>query len=183
MSTGKLLLHLPGDNLPQDIAALEKGLREIGLIGESLNRAEHIFQAGERFLHLVTFLGCSPYVRFEPEDDQDEDFCYIKLSGPHNRVQFRRGSNTQRPGCPGCRRKISDTDEMIENWLTTGKSCTCPHCGAHFDAPELRWRQSAGFGRFFIEVNSVFPCEAIPSQELLNHLKGDGEAWEFFYIQ
>ncbi|MES9844465.1 MAG: hypothetical protein ABW162_13635 [Candidatus Sedimenticola sp. PURPLELP] len=183
MSTGKLLLHPPADNLPEDLDVFARGLYEIGLIGDPINSAERTFQAGERFLQLITFLGCSPYVRFEPDNDQDADFCYIRLSGPYHELRLRKGSNTQRPGCPNCRRKISDADSMIENWLESGQACTCPLCGADFDAPELRWRQSAGFGRFFVEVNSVFPSEAIPSAELMKHLKGNNGEWEYFYIQ
>ncbi|MES9870122.1 MAG: hypothetical protein ABW149_10560 [Sedimenticola sp.] len=183
MSTGKLLLHPPMACPLPDPAELEQRLRAIGLIGAPLPGTGDAFEAGDRFLHLVTFLGCSPFIRFEPENEEDDDFCYIRLSGPHEQIRFRSGSNTQRPGCPECRRKISDADRMIREWLASGRKCSCPSCGALFDAPELRWRQSGGFSRLFIEINSVFPSEAIPSQELLNHLKSECGEWEYFYIQ
>jgi hypothetical protein len=48
----------------------------------------------------------------------------------------------------------------------------------------LDWKQQAGFGRRLIEVEEVFPGEAVPTQSLLDLLKrASGSGWRYFYIQ
>jgi len=133
-------------------------------------------------MRLVTFLGCSPYLRMQPESEQDEDFCHLRFSNPYPEPVFRCGKNTRPPICPACKQRVQGWSEMIEQWLQQG-SCLCPEAGAEISPLELRWRQNAGFGHFFIEIFSVFPSEAIPSPELLKELRGDGDEWGYFYIQ
>ena len=59
---------------------------------------------------------------------------------------------------------------------------TCSSCGANAEASELNWRQGAGFGRFFMEIQNVFPGEAVPGDELLRALEAStGTPWTYFY--
>lgn len=182
MSAGKLLLHPPLDAPLPDLGALEKHLREIQLIGSPLDGREKAFLAGERFMRLVTFMGCSPYLRMEPENEQDKDFCHLRFSADHTDLVFRSGKNTRPPNCPNCKQRLTAWPEMMQQWTQQGH-CHCPECHSEVDPTALRWRQNAGFGRFFIEIFSVFPSEAIPSPELLQALQDEDGEWGYFYIQ
>jgi hypothetical protein len=77
-----LLLHAD-DPLwrPADPDSLAGALRHLGLIGP-FSASEQVaeFQAGEQFLRLVMFLGCSPQVVLDPElAEQGQAVCHIRL--------------------------------------------------------------------------------------------------------
>lgn len=60
----------------------------------------------------------------------------------------------------------------------------CAACGNRAVPSRWNWRQQAGFGLVFIQVNSIFPSEAIPTEELMSSLeKLSGGPWQYFYIQ
>jgi hypothetical protein len=46
------------------------------------------------------------------------------------------------------------------------------------------WREKAGFGRLFVQVDEIFPGEAIPNPKLMKLLARSTIAeWRHFYIQ
>jgi NAD-dependent SIR2 family protein deacetylase len=89
------------------------------------------------------------------------------------------GKNSLPPRCESCRKRIDD-------WQQRGqKLAVCPHCGHQQDPATYDFKQSAGFGRFLLKIENIFPQEAIPSQRLLNILQQacNGATWHYFYQQ
>ena len=140
-----------------------------------------VFPVGNRFLQLVTFMGCSPHIRFEPEHPDDDDYCYIRLI-ESEKTLLLASDNSRTPGCPLCRKPaIADWSLLLGN----GQSnlVACQHCGAMSQPEELRWRNDAGMARLFIEINSIFPGEAQPVESLMQHLQHEtGCQWRYFYL-
>ena len=180
MTHSKLILTpAPTETIP-DSDAILKQLSISGLIKENpvTLKGETLYLPGERFLQLITFLGCSPFIRLEPENENDNKFSHLRLSQLHSEPVFRYGRNTTAPKCPRCGHKQNDWLTLIE---TSDNHCS--HCGKPISAADLNWRQSAGWGRLFIEIWGVFPGEAVPSQELIRDLTALGCRWDYFYIQ
>ena len=186
MNNGRLILHpAPPTAIPASNAELIKELRDIGFVSSAWEATpDKRYLAGARFLQLVTFLGCSPYVPLQPPADGSLNFCHVSLSGPWNSVRFIAGSTSASPRCPDCRRKNPAWKQMIEAWQKDRASYrwTCPACGATSEVASLNWRQGAGFGRFFLEIQNIFPGEAVPGDELLRTLAASTDTpWIYFY--
>lgn len=193
MATHKLLLHPADPEAPDpDPASLLKVLRDNGLVGEAfiLGGRRHYY-AGERFLDQIVFLGCSPRVALEPPRDAGEpgtevwgrSFCHITLVQSRD-PEFTAGDNVLAPRCPRCRQTIDDWHAVVEGRRSNGAGYRwrCRGCGGEAGAHELDWRQSAGFGRTFIEVWGIHNAEAVPAESLLDTLQeATGGAWRYFY--
>jgi hypothetical protein len=186
MKNGKLILHpAPPAAIPGSITDLITGLQDIGFLASPLEAAPDTrYLAGDRFLQLITFLGCSPQIQLEPPEGGSLDFCHVSLSGPSGMVRFVAGSMSAPPRCPRCRSKNAAWEQMIEAWHRdrAGFRWTCPSCGAASEVSRLNWRQGAGFGRFFLEIQNIFPGEAVPGDELLRTLEASTDTpWVYFY--
>jgi len=70
----KLYLYPDDSSLFVDKLDLESLLSAIEFIGQK--QIENRFQVGNKFLSLLCFMGCSPNIELEPQDDKP--YCYIK---------------------------------------------------------------------------------------------------------
>jgi len=182
MPSGSLILH-PADPTAPVLPDLESKLIELGLIGAKIPGLPEAFFAGESFLQLVTFMGCSPAIRLEPDGPGDKEFCHLRLQRFPEETHFLYGSNTRPPHCPHCRHRIGEwpsCDTQIADQPETRRAC--PHCGRPSPPLEWNWRQQAGFGRIFLRVTPIFPGEAIPIDSLLRNLGEPGPPWRYFYL-
>ncbi len=196
MATHKLLLH-PADPQCPAVATdvLVNRLQSIGLIGEPVRlKAETIYPAGEQFLQLITFLGCSPMIELELPPDaesreagsKDGRFCHISLTSSDGDLQFRADEQRTEPRCPLCRKPDPQWRERLNAWQADRQqlhwSCTvCEYTGQITD---LNFRKYAGFGRNFIEISGIYPFEAIPGEALLASLQAlTGCSWNILYIK
>jgi len=163
-----------GVNLDEAIALLT----EIGFLAEALAGDAQTYLIGSGFLQLVTFMGCSPYIELEPPADGGKNFCHVQFHRTES-PYLMFGANTRPPRCPACRKALAVSPESLAN----REHVPCPHCGEVSDIRSLGWRRDAGFADVFIEVHSVFPGEAVPTEGLLNRLKtlGGGD-WKYFYL-
>ena len=189
MSAGKLILY-PQRALspPPSQRALAAAMSEIGLIGETLESlsTHERFLAGERFLQLISFLGCSPHIELAPSDANSGDFCYLDLLGPWPRPRLFRGRNTRPPGCPSCGRRLDGLHLQLQPGAELPKALRwqCLHCGAEHHPAQWNWRQQGGAARIALSINGIFPSEALPASELLARLEAlDGNPWDYCYIQ
>jgi len=181
MSTGRLILT-PSDPLsaPASTRALLASLKDLGLLGPAIDPARGSYLAGERFLELISFMGCSPHVELEPGPDGGENFCHIALIGPLDQPLLMTGPYTTPPRCPACRSRLEGWQERV---TAVDAPLTCGRCGEDFPASQLTWRRSGGFARIAVEVRNVFPNEAVPVPELMKRLARDtGEDWTYFYV-
>ena len=182
-----LLLHpARPDQIPPDTTQLQQRMAAIGFSAEPLTIAgERHYRPGENFLQLVTFLGCSPVVALGEPGITGDEFCHIACDGPHDTVQFVSGDNVKQPRCPGCGYRIEEWQTIIEQWRDDPDLIwRCPLCGKEYAPQQLRWRQCAAFGRYFIRIWGIFEGEAVPSDELLAALREvSGFDWGYFYLQ
>ncbi len=177
MSVYKLVLHpVVADYVPASVAQLHNALSQRGFLGNSFSHdGVDAYLAGEDFLKHIIFLGCSPSVALTPEDG--DNFCYIRISGPHQTPQFVQGDNALQPRCPACRQSVRSWQQHP---YTDNFQCT--ECGHITQMAALDWRRQAGFGRLFIEIAGIFPQEAVPADQLLSVLeKATSVQWTYFY--
>ena len=185
--SARLILHVRDPAyVPENMAQLEEVLREIGLIGKPWSdAAEQRYLIGERFLQLVTFLGCAPAIELEPPAQGGGEFCHVGISRLYSSVQFVADMQGVVPRCPHCRKRIDDWESIIRHWQENAAyQAQCPICQNMVSPSDIDWRQSAGFGRFFISIYNIYPREAIPTQALLDTLqKCTQQSWEYFYLR
>jgi hypothetical protein len=175
-----LLLHAddprwhPAD--PQSLAGI---LLELGLIRPS-TASDPVagFRAGEQFLRLVMFLGCSPQVVLAPElAEQGQAVCHIRLRH-YREVTLLTGKAKPAVRCTKCRAAVDLSSAGSFEALYS-----CQQCGNESRLSDLDWRQSAGFGRCFVEISGIYPQEAVPSDKLLKALRAYSHCtWKYFYI-
>lgn len=185
MSTGNLALHPPLGAPAADFDLLQKRLEEIGLIGETIPGNGRHYRVGDRFLQLITFLGCSPYIRTEPKDEDDLDYCHIRFIGPLDQPGLIYGSNTRPPRCPSCGKGIGHWEASLDTGkqISGNAMLSCATCEEETPVSAIKWRQQAGISHSFLLIPGIFPSEAVPLPELLEHLKTADEEWNYFYVQ
>lgn len=189
MSAGKLILHpQPLFAPPPGLGSLVNALREVGLVGAEIEAEPGRLRllAGDRFLQLISFLGCSPYIELEPTAAGGDDYCYLELLGPWASPRLIRGRNTRAPACPDCGRRQNGLQEQVAPWevLPPTSEWQCAHCGAAHHPGEWNWRQQGGAARMVLLINGIFPSEALPGDELMKRLQAvSADPWRYCYIQ
>ena len=160
-----------------DISQMLEVLQSLNIVTEiiSQNPLLSSYRAGEGFAQHVIYAGCSPYLKFEPEDETDTAFCHVALHAPSAIPLILTGKNTTKPRCPNCRARVEEWSLMVDAAVHP-----CTKCGETFSPAEYDWRQQAAIGRCFIELRNVFPSEATPSDKLMNDLKNKtGFEWRY----
>lgn len=158
---------------PDGPEALIKVLQETGLAGKSLNKNK--FLVGENFLDHISFMGCSPSIKLENENNDDK-FTFIQVTTTPD-ISALIGQHSFAPHCPQCKKPE-------KNWraLLKDNQIQCSNCQTSSEAWHYNWRKSAGFGRCFIEITDIYPKEAIPQVSLLDALeKSFGVPWAYFF--
>ena len=196
MTVHKLVIHPAQVDSPVvDTAALVSLLQTIGLVaGPTCNNPAFGYRAGEQFLQLVTFLGCSPAIELEPPVDPDEcaracangSLCHIRFSPAQDRIRFRADSRLPAPRCPQCRKAENRWAELIERWHADSRlnQWECPECGYQGRLFDLNFRHRGAFGRSFIDIWGIHPAEAVPGETLLTTLgELSGGDWKYMYLQ
>jgi len=186
MTDNILYLHPRDPHTLFDAPALAEALRDIGFINDRFlfRDAEH-FKPGEEFLHLLTFLGCSPVVSLGEPGATGDEFCHIEFTEPADEVHFIAGDNIKVPRCRHCNQRIDEWKAMMEMWQREGVAeWQCPHCGHSTPLHRLKWKQCAGFGRQFLKVWGIFEGEAVPGEELMSALRHASQLeWDYFYCR
>lgn len=157
--------------------AIVRVLYEAGLIATRLDKTqpEIGYLCGDRFLSLITFLGCAPNIALAPQGDGRE-FCFVGLPPTVATPAAHFGVNAKPAQCRACKnpvRALSDVTEIC-----------CSHCGTPTLAWQLNWRRSACWARTVINVWNIYESEAVPSDTLLNYLANHSETpWRYCYIR
>ncbi|MFA5627522.1 MAG: hypothetical protein WCX90_07570 [Thiohalomonadaceae bacterium] len=179
-----ILLPAQHSDCPDNQVSLIEPLQALGFIGSPLqHKSQTHYRPGDRFLQLLTFLGCSPVVALGEPGLTGDEFCHIQLDGPYAEAKSLAGDNLKAARCPACNQSITNTAKLIIQWPAK-QDWHCPKCGKTSAITSLRWRQSAGFGRYFLRVWGVFEGESVPGDELLTTLhKSCGYDWQYFYYR
>lgn len=156
-------------------AAIIELCRHNGLAGEAIAGKSGHYLAGERFLDWISFLGCSPEIHFQQQDDRH--FTYLVFHH-HEHPMLYHGAYSRPPHCPYCNKSMQDwRDRQAQTqWH-------CRHCGQQSSAFDWHWRKTAGFARCLIEITDIYPREALPQTLLLQQLADlTAEKWDYFYF-
>lgn len=171
--------HNP-DSSFDDINRVRQTLFELGLIDDDAGAGR--YRCGPQFASLITFMGCSPHLVFEPPQPGSLDYCHARLQH-FPQIQLMTGQQTAAPRCPACRLRIAEWKSRLAGWLERAENWRCPQCGTLSAPWQLDWRQSGGAGRLFIEITQIFPGEAVPVDRLMKSLADcTGEKWRYFYL-
>jgi len=160
-------------------------LRETEILDKPINEQHRNgFSVGEQFLHCVAFMGCSPSLELTPPTNGSMDFCHIQFSEIYPETRFRRASQNVFARCPQCRKRISNWRHAISIWSNDSAAVyfNCDKCAEQVTLYQLGWRHTAGFGRIFIDVYSIYPQEGIPTDQFLLLLEAQtGTQWDYFF--
>jgi hypothetical protein len=183
------------DGTAVDTAVLVTALQAIGLVAApACHDPASGYRAGEHFLQLVSFLGCSPTIELEPPVDPREceracasgRLCHIRFPSLEKRVRFRADSRLPTPRCPQCRTAEDRWAELIECWRADPREnrWVCRECAYHGKLFDLNFRRRGAFGHSFIEIWGIHPSEAVPGESLLATLgELSGCEWRYMYLQ
>jgi len=148
-----------------DTEQLVSLFKKCKLVGIALDNKR--YATGEKFLSLLTFMGCSPNIELEPQDNKP--YCYIELKTP-SQMQFISGKNTKYPLCSQCKEKL--------------KKLTCTKCDNRINPTIINWRKSAFVANCWIVIANIYELEAIPNDELLELLANEtGIKWKYAYLR
>jgi len=185
--SASLVLHVRDPAyVPASVAEMEQLLLQVGLIGVAWgDSAQQRYLIGERFLQLVTFLGCAPAIELEPPANGHTGFCHVGISNIYPVPRFIADTQGVLPRCPHCRKRYADWQFATRSWHTNpAYQIECPACQTNLSPMELDWCQAAGFGHVFISIYNIHPREAIPTEALLLALsKTTNQTWDYFYTR
>lgn len=163
---------------PHDVPGIIHALADIGLLGE-LHRDDDIYLAGDEFLNLITFMGCSPGVKLSPAEG--EEYCYLQINAISDSVRCLGYTSFISPQCPVCKQKISHWKESA-SWFDGSAIKTCELCASEKPVQSFRWQKEAGFGRFSFHISYIHPHEVVPSDLIFQALEqATGFPWVYFY--
>jgi hypothetical protein len=163
---------------PRQPDALIAHLQTLGLVGSGAGvEPPDAYLAGDDFLQLVMFLGCSPQVALAPgQDEAGQPPCLVRLRVFDRPVLLV----TQPPPAVRCAQCRAGAD--LPESIGCETRYRCAGCGVSASVAELDWRQGGGCASFFIEIQGVFAQEAVPSEKLLRELGGFSHAvWSYFF--
>ena len=195
MPANKLIL-LPTDAHAgiEDCSQLAATLQHAGLISSVREyQGGRFYPSGDRFLQLISFLGCSPSIELDPPQDStrldqaiaEGRFCHVQLvCGPT--LHLRADRQTRPPRCPACGRPIMDWSTFIKHWQANpaDTAWSCADCGKHARLTDWDFGKTAGLGKVLVEISGIYPAEAVPTGALLQVLTGlTGSPWRYIYIK
>ncbi|MDQ1363531.1 MAG: hypothetical protein QG652_1392 [Pseudomonadota bacterium] len=176
MQQYKLILYPAlADNLQMEV--IITALMNCGLIsGKSIHDK---YLAGDSFLNLLTFLGCSPDVCLTPQDD--DKFCHIIIRPPQSTIRCLGHTATAVARCPHCKNKIPHW-RQTKDWESGETFCSCHHCHAETAMQDMIWKQECAYGCMAVEIINIHPFEAVPAENLLQVLQdATGVEWNYSY--
>jgi len=133
---------------------------------------------GDKFLNLLTFLGCSPNINLTPTDG--ESHCFISLLEATEQPGCLGYTQTVNPKCPNCTKRISNW--KTDSWMQGNSVCCCDKCQTESSYAELNWKQECGFACCGFEIAHIYPHEAVPTDQLLTQLeKHTSVKWSYCY--
>lgn len=181
--TGRLVLTPTDPHAAPERALLISAIREAGLIDSPLPGRPDAFLVGPELLSLIQFTGCAVAIARDPGPHGAFSHVVVPEVAPEPRLLI--GRNTRPPRCTDCRTRLPDWRERLTAWSRQPHTgIACPSCGAIRPPWGWDWKQQGGLGRLFIEVEEVFPGEAVPSSGLLGLLtRAAGVSWHYFYVQ
>jgi hypothetical protein len=162
---------------PTKTTDIKQTLTDIGLITDEFKPGT--YYAGDNFISLITFLGCSPNIQLTPEDG--DHFCSVNISEVTSLSQLLGYCKSISPKCPHCKANIKNWKDTALYQLASNL-CQCEQCGISSPLSDLKWRQEGGYGRVAISIANIHSHEAVPAEKIFQNLKDTtGFEWTYFY--
>ena len=148
---------------------LEAVLRDIQLIADPWEDAG--FLVGAQFMRHISFVGCMPFLRVEPEDG--EKICYLEIPDITAEPKLYLSSSARVPRCPDCRQVVKVGDES-----------ECQACGVSWRRQQLLWgARLSCWTRQRINLHQIEKGDAAPSGEFLELLASKtGFSWDYCFL-
>jgi hypothetical protein len=167
-----LFLYATTPITPERAAGLIEFLSRVGLIHLS-DTESGTFPSGPQTMHLITYLGCSPSLAAGENPSKVHIHLFPEITA-------MGGDSVETLRFPGCKHRIENAAELLS--LPPHERYRCQQCGQQGRIEAINWRRSAGYSECFIEITSVFPKEALPSELLLDQLASySAVTWDWFY--
>lgn len=162
----KLYIYPIDPNISIPKVLISNFLEKEEFTGDIIERRR--FSTGTRFLSHLTFMGCSPNIELDPQEDKP--YCYIEIES-HTKASFVFGSNQKKSRCHYCKNEIQ-------------KPFFCPHCQKTLSPNRINWRKTAFVATCWILVGNIYEREAIPNDQFLDTLAQEtGVKWKIAYIR
>ncbi len=169
----KLYLYPENRQTRIEHTSILKTLKDLDFINTKI--AEKRYATGDNFVTLLTFMGCSPNIELEPQEDKP--YCYIEIN-VDEKEKFYSGIIIKAAVCPECKTKITH----ISN--PTDEKTHCPDCNSEFQTNVLNWRRTAFIAQSCIAIGNIYESEAIPNDQLLDALEKISQSrWKYAYIR
>jgi len=148
-------------------------LKELDFIDSKIR--DKRYATGDNFVSLLTFMGCSPNIELEPQEDKP--YCYIEIN-TNEKETFYSGTNLKAAVCPECKTKITQIPDA------TGEIVLCSNCNNDIQLRALNWRKTAFIAKSFVAIGNIYESEAIPNDQLLDALEEVSKSkWKYAYIR
>ena len=188
---GRLILAPRDAEVCPDRDRLVRILSEAGFIAERIPDRDWAYLVGPEFSALLAFVGCAVAIESDPRTGGP--FCHVVVPPASVNPRWCHGRNTRAPRCPGCRARLSDWPLRVEQFEESASmpgadrqetAVDCPTCGEARPIRSWDWKRQGGFARLLIQVEEIFPGEAVPTEGFLRLLeRATGCAWRYFYVQ
>lgn len=157
-------------------------LTELDFLGNELEASENYrcFETGEDFLHQISFLGCSPTLFANDENEELKTFISI---AQHNEIKFGNSSPIPPARCPHCNKTDKNWPQYLQHWENKPDTLeNCPQCKEDFSFTQMKWKKNGGYGQLFIQIHGIQEQLAIPNQAFIDKLQLITETnWEYFF--
>ncbi|KAG1707785.1 hypothetical protein GQR58_003432 [Nymphon striatum] len=162
-----------------DLVALRSLLSDLKFIDKNLEKNR--YSTGDNFVSLLTFMGCSPNIELEPQEDKP--FCYIEIDTTENPT-FVFGKNTKSAVCIHCKKTLKNQTSSDILFKIRNVHVICSNCKETMESRKLNWRKSAFIASSWICIGNIYEMEAIPNDQLLTGLqKETGVIWKSAYVR
>ena len=184
----RLYLYPVEHNKSIPASALKAALQTLEFISDPLegdsesNNADR-YRVGEAFLSLICFMGCSPNIEIEPQENSP--FCYVEIAQESTETHFVAGHNVKQANCPHCK---NPQPKLAKSLLETNQQSLltqeCSVCAKSIDPSKINWRKSAFIARSWVLIGNIYESEAVPDEKLLFALQQEsGCEWEYAYVR
>lgn len=161
------------NNITESRSSLQQYLIKHQFISTPSNA--NAVKPGNHLMAYINFLGCSPSLVSGYRDTTIVLHEYSKLTA-------MGGDSIETVRYPECKHPVHEPVKLLQRFSSSDDRWICPTCEHEGQFDQINWRKTAGISKLFIEITSIFPKEAIPSEKLLTLLSAYSKSeWMWFY--
>ncbi len=188
------LVLIPNNHQPfsESQITINEVLSKLDVISHAIIKGNtKYFFAGDAYLQFISFLGCSPFLNFNPTKTLTltdlkqtiADLNYIQIISDSGKYNFQRTEYGVKAICPACKKKIAEWQSLITQWQSDLKlNTSCHQCQKNISLLDINWKKTAGFFKTAIIFHGIQAELALPSDSFLMQLEDiTNVQWRYFY--